>query len=120
MSHSPLRATWKSQTAACFAVLTLVFLCGAVVGALAMNLGVHNRLHKSAFWTEPGKAAYLAKVQKELDLSPTQTEQMKSILDDFSQYYRTVLSDGRDRILQILNDDQKHKFERLLQESQHQ
>ncbi|HWB95700.1 MAG TPA: hypothetical protein VG672_03335 [Bryobacteraceae bacterium] len=113
-----LNATWKNQTAACFTVLALVFLCGAVVGALAMNLGVHNRLHKAAFWTEAGKAAYLEKVKRELNLTPTQTDQMESILDDFSQYYRTVLSDGKARIMQILNDEQKHKFERLVQESQ--
>jgi hypothetical protein len=109
----------KNQATACFALFALVFLCGAVVGALAMNLGAHNRLHKSAFWTAPGKAAYLERVRKELDLTPVQTDQMKSILDDFTLLYRTVLSDGKDRILQILNDEQKHKFEHLLQESQH-
>lgn len=119
ISRSPLHATWKNQSAACFTVLALVFLCGAVVGALAMNLGIHNRLHKSTFWTDAGKAAYLDKVKKELDLTPTQGEQMESILDDFSQYYRTVLSDGKARIMQILNEEQKHKFERLLQDSQH-
>ncbi len=81
-----------------------------------MSLG-HSRLHRSAFWTDSGKAAYLAKVKKELDLTPTQAAQMESILDDFSLYYRTVLSDGKTRIMQILNDEQKQKFERLLQES---
>jgi hypothetical protein len=114
----PLQGTWKNQTLASFAVLALVFLCGAMVGAVAMNVG-HNRLHRSAFWTDSGKAAYLARIKRELDLSPAQTRQMESILDDFSQYYRTVLSDGRDRILQILNDEQKQKFEQILQQSQH-
>lgn len=107
-----------SPKAACALALTLVFLCGAVVGALAFNLGAHKTLHRAPFWTDPGKAIYMERIKKELDLSPTQTEQMESILDDFAKYYRTVLSDGKSRILQILNDDQKRKFERLLQESQ--
>ena len=99
------------------AVLTLVFLCGTVVGALAFNLGVHKSLHRAPFWTESGKAVYVERVKKELDLSPAQTEQLESILDDFSKYYRTVLSDGKWRIMQILNDQQKQKFEKLLEEA---
>ena len=41
---------------------------------------------------------------------------MVSILDDFGVYYRNVLSDGKARILRILNEDQKRKFEKLLEE----
>jgi DNA-directed RNA polymerase sigma subunit (sigma70/sigma32) len=55
-------------------------------------------------------------VKKELDLTPVQVEQMETILDDFAKYYTTVLSDGKSRILQILNDDQKKKFEKMLAE----
>jgi len=102
--------------AACAVTLTLVFLCGAAAGALAMNLGVHKSLHHDAFWTDAGKALYLDRVTRELNLSPIQVEQMNSILDDFSQYYRTVLADGKSRILQILNDDQRRRFEAMLQE----
>lgn len=105
----------KNPTTVCMAVLTLVFLSGAVVGALAMNIGVvHRALHKQAFWTDAGKTASLEKMKKDLDLTPEQTAQMESILDDFSKYYRTVLSDGKTRIMQILRDDQKRKFEQLL------
>ena len=53
---------------------------------------------------------------RDLDLTPAQTEQMETILDDFAKYYRTVLSDGKSRILQILNEEQKRKFEKVLQE----
>ncbi|MCL5745248.1 MAG: hypothetical protein M1541_15200 [Acidobacteria bacterium] len=100
----------------CAAALSLVFLCGAVVGAVAMNFG-HTHLHKAAFWTEPGKTIYLERVKKELDLTPVQTEEMQLILDDFAKYYRNVASDGKSRILQILNDQQKQKFEQMLTES---
>jgi hypothetical protein len=108
----------SSSRAACAVTLTLVFLCGAVAGALAMNFGIHKGLHRDAFWTQKGKIEYLDRVKKDLSLTPAQTEQMESILDDFSSYYRTVLADGKSRILQILNDDQRKKFEQILQERQ--
>ena len=41
---------------------------------------------------------------------------MESILDDFAKYYQTVLSDGRARIFNILTDEQKVKFEKMLKE----
>ena len=41
---------------------------------------------------------------------------MKSILGDFWQYYRTVLSECRGRIDTILTPDQRVKFEQILQD----
>jgi Spy/CpxP family protein refolding chaperone len=98
--------------------LSLVFLCGVAAGALAMNLGVHNRLHQPAFDTAAGKALYFERMQKDLDLTPAQAEQMQSILNDMWQYYRTVLSDSKARVEQVLTEEQRRKFERLLQEHQ--
>ena len=57
-------------------------------------------------------------MQKELDLTPAQSEQMQSILNDFWQYYRTVLSDSKQRVEQLLNEQQRKKFEQLLQQQQ--
>jgi Spy/CpxP family protein refolding chaperone len=99
--------------------LTLVFLCGGVVGALVMDLGVHNRQRPAAFETTQGQTMYFEHLQKELDLTPAQSEQVKSILGDFWQYYRTVLSECRGRIDQILTAGQRAKFERLLQDQKH-
>jgi Spy/CpxP family protein refolding chaperone len=55
-------------------------------------------------------------MQKELDLTPAQSEQIGLILNDFWQYYRTVLSDAKQRIEVVLTPEQKVRFERLLQE----
>lgn len=112
----PLRHSWVGPRAAGISTLLLVFLCGAVLGALAFNLGAHKRMHREPFWSATGKAAAVARVKKELDLNPVQVEQMETILDDFAKYYTTVLTDGKSRIMQILTDDQKKKFERLLEE----
>src|SRR6476620_8408236 len=112
----PLRQSWVGPSAAGISTLILVFFCGCVVGALAFNLGTHKRMHREPSWTPSGKDAAVARVKKELELTPVQVEQMESILDDFAKYYTTVLSDGKSRIMQILDDGQKKKFERLLSE----
>jgi hypothetical protein len=98
--------------------LVLVFLVGAVVGALAMNLGVHKVLHRAPFWTDPGKQISLQRLQKELDLTPDQTEQLKTALDDFSRYYQDVLAIGKTSIYKILNEQQKRKFDQLMNDAQ--
>ena len=108
-------SSWSPKLV-CGISLALVFLCGGAAGALVMDLGVHNRQRPPAFETAQGQSIYFERLQKELDLNPAQSEQVKSILNDFWQYYRTVLSEGRTRIEQVLTADQRVKFERLLQE----
>jgi len=110
-------ASWNSKLA-CATVLALVFLSGAAAGAVAMNLGVHNLLHQPGFDTAAGKTLYFDRLQRELNLSPAQSEQIQSVLNDFWVYYRTVLSDSKQRVEQLLNEEQKQKFERILQEKQ--
>ena len=109
--------SWDPKVA-CMVTLTLVFLCGAAAGAVAMNLGVHNRLHQPSFDTPVGRELYFSRMQRELNLTPAQQEQMESILNDFWQYYRTVLSESKTKVEQILNEEQRKKFERILQERQ--
>jgi Spy/CpxP family protein refolding chaperone len=98
-------------------MLVLVFLCGAGAGALAMTLGVHRALHQPDFDTPTGKIRFFERMQKELNLTPAQSEQMQSILNDFWQYYRSVLSDSKSRVEQILTYEQRQKFERMLQDA---
>ena len=102
----------------CLVTLVLVFLCGAAAGAVVMNFGLHTRLHQPSFDTAAGKELYFARMQRELDLTATQREQVESILNDFWQYYRTVLSESRARVEQVLDEQQRRKFEHLLQEQQ--
>jgi Spy/CpxP family protein refolding chaperone len=108
---------WDPRVA-CMVTLTLVFLCGAAAGAVAMNFGAHNYLHQPSFDTAVGREHYFSRMQKELNLTPAQQEQMESILNDFWQYYRTVLSESKTKVEQILNEEQRKKFERILQERQ--
>jgi hypothetical protein len=101
----------SARTALCIS-FALIFLCGAVSGALFMNLRTHagREVVRGHF----GSQFELQRLHKELDLSEEQTRQLSMILDDVSKYYDNVLSDGQTRVLQILDDRQKARFQQLL------
>ncbi len=103
--------------------LFLVFLAGFSGGLLTFRLGGH-RLTPAAqaapSW-DSGKAALLERFKAEVNLTPEQTRQLETVLDDYFTYYHTlqaqlddVYADGRERILRILNEDQKRRFEQLM------
>jgi hypothetical protein len=117
--------SWKNPRV--LTTLLLVFLCGATVGGLAMRAGLHDVIHRAGSdWKETtGKQAVLERFKKELNLSPSQAQQMETVLDDFMTYYQTLQSQmdevrasGKDRIMRILSDDQKRKFDRMIGELQ--
>jgi hypothetical protein len=83
-----------------------------------MNLNFHTRLHQPSFDTPAGRAAYFARVQRELALTPEQADEMRVVLDEMWHYYRVVLTDSRSRVDQLLTDEQRRKFDRILHEQQ--
>jgi hypothetical protein len=108
-------------------MLLAVFLCGASAGMLVMALGAHRMMHAHAepAWKDTGKEKVLQRFQTELSLSPGQTEQLETILDDFFTYYHTlqaqlddVRASGKQRMLRILDENQKKKFEKIMSEMQ--
>lgn len=113
---------WRNPRA--LSIILLVFLSGGIAGALGMRFGLHQMLHRSGpYWKEGGKDISLQKFKKELNLTPQQEHEMESILDDFMMYYQTlqaqmeeVRATGKNRVLRILNEEQKQKFERMLNE----
>jgi hypothetical protein len=111
-----LTAAKNQTTSAASAALPviLVFLCGVSVGALGMSLGLHRWMHPDLY--APKKEITLNRWKHELDLNSRQTEQLELILDDFSKLYDNVVADGNTRILQILDERQKQKFEKMLKE----
>jgi Spy/CpxP family protein refolding chaperone len=88
----------------------LVFVCGILLGALAMSLIHPHGLHSPP----PGMPMSTAEWKQKLDLTDEQERRLKSVLDDFSLYYDNLLADGNTRILQILKPDQKAKFEQMM------
>jgi hypothetical protein len=102
--------------------VSLIFLAGAVVGGLAMRYGVHSMLHaQTPFWQLGGKQVSLQRLTSELDLTPTQQAEMETVLDDFVMYVQMlqaqmddVLATGQARIMRVLDERQKKKFEKML------
>ena len=117
-TYTATRSSIQNPKTAFLLTMLLVFLAGAVAGALAMNFGAHKGFHRAAFWTDPGKDLSLRKLQRELDLTPAQTDQLKTVLDDFSRYYQDVLSTGKTSIYKILTPEQRRKFDSLVNEAQ--
>jgi hypothetical protein len=117
------RAPWQNPRI--LSTLFLVFLAGGASGALWMQLGLHERLHRAvaAAPREPSREAVLQQFRTELDLSSDQSEKIALVLEDYQQYYQSLRdqlddlrSTGKTRILQILNPDQRDKFEKRMGE----
>lgn len=118
------RPSWQNPRV--LGILLLVFLSGAVFGALTMRAGLHERLHRgTALWKDDSTVLSYERLTKELNLSPQQRQQLRTILDDYVRYHQDLqaqLDDwratGKNQILQILDPDQRQRFERLTTELQ--
>ena len=122
--RSAERTTWQNPKV--LTTLLLVFVAGALSGAAVMRYGLHQTIHKPAAGalSNPKSAEqFLTRCQKELNLTPQQTTQLQDILDDYKKYYETlqvslddVRATGKSRIMSVLDDRQRARFEKLLVE----
>lgn len=107
------------------ALLAMVFICGVAFGAVGMGtylhrfLPVQNRSDRALVYQ--GRRITLEQLQRDLDLNADQSETIKLILDDYSKFFlnledqrQSIYEVGRRKILDVLNDQQKAKFEQLL------
>jgi|SRR5579884_2906602 len=106
-------------------MLLFVFLSGAVVGALAMRAGLHERLHRHHYLSLNPEAVSLSydRLKTDLNLTPDQCAKLRAILDDFVVYHHDIEAQvesfratGKNRILQILTPEQRSKFEKISSE----
>lgn len=112
------RASWSDPRV--LALLLMVFLLGAASGALTMRSSLHTRLHRaSLLWRTDQKVTY-DQLKTELKLTPDQADKLKSILDDMVKYRQDMDAEvesfratGRNRILEMLNPEQRKRFEEL-------
>jgi hypothetical protein len=111
--------------------LTGVFLAGLGSGMLAMRFGLHDALHTAVapIPQPPNQDVVLERFRTELNLSADQTSKLAAVLADYQHYYQAVqeqieemrLRDqiddlratGKSKILEILNPDQRAKFEKM-------
>jgi Spy/CpxP family protein refolding chaperone len=109
--------------------LAVVFMAGAVCGALVMSMGLHDKLHRTVAAAslpdaQASRDAIVQKFRTELNLTPIQTQEIASMLDDYRHYYQSlsdqledVRATGKNRILQILDPSQRAKFDKMMNES---
>ena len=90
-----------------------------------MRYGVHAGRHQTAVtsWKEGDAEISVVRFKAELGLTPEQARQMEGILDDFLMYYQTLQaqmddmrSTGKGRILHILNEEQRTRFQKMMDE----
>ncbi|MBM3797266.1 MAG: hypothetical protein FJW31_25200 [Acidobacteria bacterium] len=112
-------------------LLMLVFGCGGLAGAVAARShyrGIALRATAAAqqkAWKEGGKDISVERFRKELSLTEEQTREVAEVLDDFMKYYQTlqaqmddVRANGKERIVHLLNAEQREKFSRMMSELQ--
>jgi hypothetical protein len=113
------QANWQNPRI--LTTLVLVFLSGAMAGAIGMRAGLHKELQRSALYWRNDRAEFSYDLLKrELGLTPEQSERLKTVLDDFAKYHEDleaqiedVRATGRNRILQILTPEQRKRFDQL-------
>ena len=110
-------ASWKNPQI--LVALACVFLCGAVSGALVYRAA--SQSVKAVSWNESNKDVTLKRLQKELSLTPEQTAEIETVLDDFTMYYQMlqaqmdeVRATGKSRMDQLLTEEQRKKFNRIM------
>lgn len=113
------RPTWHHQRI--LSLLVLVFLCGAAAGALGMRLaGTYMARPSISTWKQSTREMTLDWFRRELQLTPEQAREVEAVLDDYVIYYQNLQTqmddfryEGKKRILQILNEEQREKYERM-------
>lgn len=88
-----------------------------------MRVGLHRIMHGGSpgpAWEEGGKWVPLSRLKTELQLSPDQATKIARVLDDYAMYYQTVKEQlyevratGKTRVLDVLDEQQKQKFEKM-------
>lgn len=101
-------------------VLSVVFLAGMLAGAVGTS--VYQRQTASAPHADSHRASLAVEhLRDELGLDSEQYAQVRGVLDecimleaDMLTQIQLLRSDGRERIVKVLNSDQRAKFESLL------
>jgi hypothetical protein len=106
-------------------IIAVIFLCGVTFGSAVTSAYLHHRwlpmVASERHTMDAARNLGLQRLKAELKLDAEQTEKFGAVLDDYGKYYQNiederedVAADGKRRILNILNDDQKKRFNTLL------
>jgi hypothetical protein len=113
-------ASWSNPKV--LTVLAVIFLCGAAVGSAITSGFLHTRMWPDRQATmERARRVGVQHLKSELSLTPEQEQTVMKVLDDYGKYYQNIEDEredvaehGKQRILSVLNPDQKKRFLDLL------
>ena len=104
------------------AIVAVIFLCGAAFGSAVTRQYLHSKLF-AARQQQPIDVARhlgLTRLKAELNLTPDQEKTVTKELDDYAKYYQNIEEEredvaehGKQRILNVLNDQQKKRFNEI-------
>lgn len=103
-------------------ILAVIFLCGVALGSAVTRGFLHSRLFPPTRpeVMEAARHVGLERLKIELNLTPEQERIVTKELDDYAKYYQNieeqredVADHGKQRILAILNDAQKKRFNEI-------
>ena len=121
------RRNTKAFSPRVLTTLILVFAAGAAFGAMWMRVDLHGRLHRTASAAtkdadrKDASDTVLQNFKTKLELSTDQTQRIALVLEDYRHYYDSLqdqLDDlratGKNRILEVLDPEQREKFEKMM------
>ena len=105
-------------------MVAFIFVCGMVTGAFTWHVTQRRWFPpKAPVLNAEDKAAALEHFHRELELSEQQAQAIESILDEFIMEqadimarYRTSRTSGHDRLYQVLNEVQRKRLKKVLDE----
>ncbi len=104
------------------AIVAVIFLCGAAFGSAVTRQYLHSKLfpERQQQPIEVARHLGLARLKAELNLTPDQEKTVTKELDDYAKYYQNIEEEredvaehGKQRILHVLNDQQKKRFNEI-------
>jgi len=111
------------------AILTVIFFFGAAFGSVVTREYLHAHMFapKRANTMEAVKTIGLGQLQAQLNLTPQQYKVVVQQLDEYAKYYQNIEDQqadieeqranvaelGKQKILDVLNNDQKRRFNEL-------
>ena len=106
-----------------FGILAIVFVAGLATGVLGVRAYDHQaEAPVTQSPLQQQTAVAIERLNRDLDLSPKQADRLKVILDDHIMMEADLLAQmrqlqqqGREEIMQVLDEGQKTKFTVMLQ-----
>jgi hypothetical protein len=107
------------------AILAVIFLCGAAFGSAVTRSYLHSKMfpapqHRGL---KAAQRVGLERLKTELNLTPEQEKIVTKELDDYAKYYQNIEDEredvaehGKQRILDVLNPEQRRKFSEIFSE----